>query len=309
MLAKYGFIQSGRSSRDGPLQIGYHLEVVERYRLRFLLQEFDLRGPEVVIGRSPECHITIEDPLVSRRHARISIGTEGPTVSDLGSRNGVRVNGTKIDQPRLLQNGDRLRLGTQELVFYKATRGKREARTTGFMTVCRKCQTPYPESSKACPHCGEIGHDEDTMSGLIVQPRRTWTFQLLGEVIERALATGRLNEAVRMLRKAAREIDERLTSGEHLDVDQLTVITSYALQLAAQGGDIQWMHWAFNVHRQQGLFPSPDLIDRLEALDLHHLDGAGGVISDFVSWVRTERDTLSPPPPLEAVDRLDRLAT
>lgn len=281
----------------------------KRYRLRFLLQEFDLRGPEVVIGRSPECHITIEDPLVSRRHARITVAEDLVEASDLGSRNGVRVNGTKIDKPTALEHGDRVRIGTQELVFYIATRGKREARTTGFMTVCAKCKTPFPESSVACPHCGEAVRDDDTtMSGLIVEPRRTWTFQLLGEVIERALSTDRVNEAVRMMRRAAREIDERLTSGEHLDMDQLTVITDYALRLAEQGRDVEWMHWAFNVHRQQSVFPTAALIERLESLDIAGLQGATEVLNDFVVWARAEHDTLKPPPPPEAVERLCRLS-
>lgn len=282
----------------------------KRYRLRFLLQEFDLRGPEVVIGRSPECHITIEDPLVSRRHARIAVGDDVVEVSDLGSRNGVRVNGAKIDDPTVLTHGDRVRIGTQELVFFVASRGKRSTRTTGFMTVCTKCKTPFPESSAACPHCGEPARDEDaTMSGLLVEPRRTWTFQLLGEVIERALKTDRVNEAVRMMRRAAREIDERLTSGEHLDIDQLTVITDFALRLAKQGGDVEWMQWAFNVHRQQSVFPTAALIERLESLDIAGLQGATEVLDEFVDWARAERDTLKPPPPAEAVERLGRLGT
>ena len=88
-----------------------------RYRLKFLLQEFDLRGPEVDLGRSPDCHITIEDPLVSRRHAKIVLTDDGPVVRDLGSRNGVLVNGERVDGERALQDGDRIRLGTQELVF------------------------------------------------------------------------------------------------------------------------------------------------------------------------------------------------
>ena len=44
-----------------------------RYRLRFLLQEFDLPRGTTLIGRSSECQVTIEDPLVSRQHARILI--------------------------------------------------------------------------------------------------------------------------------------------------------------------------------------------------------------------------------------------
>ncbi|UCH28346.1 MAG: FHA domain-containing protein [Myxococcales bacterium] len=45
-----------------------------RYRLRFHLQEVDLTGEEVVIGRGSMCHVTIEDPMLSRRHVLIDLG-------------------------------------------------------------------------------------------------------------------------------------------------------------------------------------------------------------------------------------------
>ena len=281
-----------------------------RYRLRFLLQEFDLRGPEVVIGRSPECHITIEDPLVSRQHAKIVLDAEAePRVVDLGSRNGVRVNGNKVATTATLTHGDRLRLGTQELVFYQAKRQRREARTTGFMTMCHQCSTPYPEQARQCPHCGATAKEEDTMSGLIVEPRRTWTFQLLGEVIERALATGRTSEGVRLMRRAAREVDERLTSGEGIDPDQLTHIAGFALHLAAQGGGVEWVEWTLNVHRQQRLFPNVRIVEQLERLELHRMPELRTTIGDFVQWAQQQRTTFRPPPESSRVDRLERLAS
>ena len=52
---------------------------VARYRLRFLLQEFDLPRGITVIGRSLDCNLTIEDPLVSRQHARIVVDDDGGT--------------------------------------------------------------------------------------------------------------------------------------------------------------------------------------------------------------------------------------
>ena len=56
-----------------------------RYRLRFLLQEFDLPRGATILGRSSDCHVTIEDPLVSRQHARIMVRGEEATLEDLGS--------------------------------------------------------------------------------------------------------------------------------------------------------------------------------------------------------------------------------
>ncbi|MBX3250033.1 MAG: FHA domain-containing protein [Myxococcales bacterium] len=279
-----------------------------RYRLKFLLQEFDLRGPEVVIGRSPECHVTIEDPLVSRRHAKVLV-EDPPRIVDLGSRNGISVNGQKIEGSRTLSDGDRIRIGTQELVFYVATQRPRESRTTGFMTVCQACGTPYPEQSAQCPHCGAPRRDDDTISGLLVEPRRSWTFQLLGEVIERALATGRAAEADRILRRAAKEVDDRVAAGERLAAEEVTTITSFALRLAAmqEAASTEWVSWALNVHRDQGLFPRAPLLDRLEALDFDALPEANEAVAEFAHWVEKERDTLRPPPDPTGVDRLERL--
>ena len=83
-----------------------------RYRLRFLLQEFDLPRETTLIGRSSDCHVTIEDPLVSRQHARIVIDDDGAKCEDLGSRNGVKINGVIARGFMPLKDGDRLCIGT-----------------------------------------------------------------------------------------------------------------------------------------------------------------------------------------------------
>ncbi len=62
-----------------------------RFRLRFELQEFELYPGDTIIGRSDDCQITISDPLISRRHARIRVIGEQALLEDLGSRNGCRV--------------------------------------------------------------------------------------------------------------------------------------------------------------------------------------------------------------------------
>lgn len=68
-----------------------------------------LSGP-AVIGRSPECDISIHDILLSRRHCRVQPADEGWVLIDLNSRNGTRVNGERVDR-RLLRHGDELIVG------------------------------------------------------------------------------------------------------------------------------------------------------------------------------------------------------
>jgi predicted component of type VI protein secretion system len=49
-----------------------------------------------LVGRHPECDIRIDDPQVSRRHCCFAQAYDRLTVRDLGSRNGVRVNGRLV---------------------------------------------------------------------------------------------------------------------------------------------------------------------------------------------------------------------
>ncbi len=71
---------------------------------------FPVRGT-AVIGRLPECEVTLDDPAVSRRHARVTSTSDGGyTVEDLGSTNGVRLNGEPVTRAAL-RDGDSLDLG------------------------------------------------------------------------------------------------------------------------------------------------------------------------------------------------------
>lgn len=70
-----------------------------------------------VLGRSRECDIVLEDSNVSRRHAEIRPASAGWTVADLGSTNGVRVNGRPAAGAVPVAAGDRLELGTVPMTF------------------------------------------------------------------------------------------------------------------------------------------------------------------------------------------------
>jgi two-component system cell cycle sensor histidine kinase/response regulator CckA len=73
-------------------------------------QEFKVDGV-ATIGRSPDASVMIDDPGVSRLHARIRRGDSGKfEVEDLGSKNGTFLNGTRIDHA-LAGIGDKIRLG------------------------------------------------------------------------------------------------------------------------------------------------------------------------------------------------------
>jgi len=70
-----------------------------------------------VIGRDPGAGLLLDDPSVSRRHARIVVSEEGATLENLGSKNGTFVGDARIEQRVPLEDGARVRIGTIALTF------------------------------------------------------------------------------------------------------------------------------------------------------------------------------------------------
>jgi hypothetical protein len=71
----------------------------------------------ISVGRLPECTITLSDSNVSRRHSEIRAAGSGHVVLDLGSTNGTKVNGVRIQGEHQLQDGDIISVGSTHLRF------------------------------------------------------------------------------------------------------------------------------------------------------------------------------------------------
>jgi hypothetical protein len=75
-------------------------------------------GPAgVTLGRSRQCDVVLNDPNVSRRHAEIRPRGGSWVLTDLGSTNGCRINGRRIDGSEVIRSGDELELGETSLRF------------------------------------------------------------------------------------------------------------------------------------------------------------------------------------------------
>jgi Protein of unknown function (DUF3662)/FHA domain len=75
-----------------------------------------LSGNRVVVGRSREADIVLQDPNVSRRHAELRRDDGGWQIVDLGSTNGIKVNGRRVNQ-QPLSAGDQITIGVTDLTF------------------------------------------------------------------------------------------------------------------------------------------------------------------------------------------------
>src|SRR5262249_37418989 len=91
-----------------------------RFRLRYLQHDLELSEGQFAVGRNASCQLSLDDPLVSRRHALLHVAPENVSIEDLQSRNGVLVNGTKIEGRLDLRPGDKILIGAQELTLFNA---------------------------------------------------------------------------------------------------------------------------------------------------------------------------------------------
>ena len=86
-------------------------------RLRLDGRSEVLGAAGAVLGRSRDCDVVLDDANVSRRHAEVLPSGGSWIVRDLGSTNGVKVNGRRIEGAQSLKPGDALELGTTHIVF------------------------------------------------------------------------------------------------------------------------------------------------------------------------------------------------
>ena len=82
------------------------------------IDQFDLAAHDVLlIGRAPDCDLTLDSPLVSRHHARLERSGATHNLVDLGSTNGTFVNSRRIDRVEL-HPGDVVQIGPYRFTYH-----------------------------------------------------------------------------------------------------------------------------------------------------------------------------------------------
>ena len=108
-----GTIEMSRKTFVGKIQATQHafLEIMGEMERRIELKE-----DEVIIGRIPECDIQLLVENVSRKHASIMYNNEEYQIQDLGSTNGIYVNGIKVERC-ILRDHDLIEIGGVKIFF------------------------------------------------------------------------------------------------------------------------------------------------------------------------------------------------
>jgi hypothetical protein len=109
---------------------------------------FELVQDELTIGRDISNRIVINDPEVSRRHARMTSQAGGYVIEDLGSTNGTFVDGQRLMGPHLLRPGQTIMFGEKITLTYEAMGYDPNATISGPVAgppVTRQAQPAAPD--------------------------------------------------------------------------------------------------------------------------------------------------------------------
>lgn len=258
--------------------VAFRPRTVSRFRLRHQSTDLELRIGEFVIGRSSTCNLVLDDALVSRQHARIVVSDQGATLEDLGSRNGVRVNGIKAEGVKPLRHLDRIGIGNQDMLLIDADADRGPGRGTGER--CTKCGAVVGPSDHQCAECGTpLYHRRPTLDQMTVEfrlppespegPRSSKppaSSALVASIAHKALALGRLDEAERIL---APYLDQLLLGLGEMPGPapaQLREATDFALRLAEGSGGVRWVGWIVAAHTAARRLPDAGTVDKLYEL-------------------------------------------
>jgi hypothetical protein len=85
-------------------------------------EDFKIFSKENIIGASPACDVQIDYDTVSSKHAAITYRDGNFYLRDLGSTNGTLLNGIRINQEMLLNDGDTITFGTFNTIFVRIKR-------------------------------------------------------------------------------------------------------------------------------------------------------------------------------------------
>jgi hypothetical protein len=230
------------------------------FRLRYLVHDIELLPGGFLIGRGAECQLSLDDPLVSRRHAILRIRKDGVAIDDLASRNGVTVNGVKIEGSHELADGDKIRIGAQELGIYKSDELK--PRTGADNDRRRATETVAAEQLDQVRSIIDA-EDLDSPTQSLDLGRGLESVRLLCGVADKALAMGRADEAERILQATLIGVLVKARQGEIVTSAVAEHAARYAARLSSATGKGEWVDYIFDLYSFARRPPPGTVIDEL----------------------------------------------
>ncbi|HWA77830.1 MAG TPA: FHA domain-containing protein [Polyangiaceae bacterium] len=276
--------------------------VAKRFWLEHGARNIELRVGTLVIGRSSASQIALDDALVSRRHAQLTVTPDSVVVQDFGSVNGVYVNQKRISGPEQLKEGDQLQVGTQVMVLRSVLD---PARARGGPRVSA-------ETLRGVDVSGGSGRPLSTMLTETEATFSAHTLDLLGGVAEKVLALGRGEEAEKVLSMTLTNLlSDVRTRGGGAQPHVYEKAVHYAVKLAEVTGKGRWIDYAIDLYAGLKRPLPSEVVDQLYSVlrkvDVVNLPG----LRAYVAELRAVQQSFGPAERfvLQRIEGLERVAS
>ncbi len=222
---------------------GFRPKHGQRFWLRFGGHETPLKRGRYLIGRGKNCHLRLESELVSREHATVTVLDDRLVLEDLGSRNGICVDGQRVD-------------GSIEITG-AATIGVADVHIPVTLRSDVGGQQPTQTDLRAVRIERKVDDYDDDVT------LRASSFELLGQVVEKALALGRTDEAEHLLTGHLAMFLTEAESGISQKPKIRTSAARHAVSLARATGKAAWVDYCFKLYLAANAVVPPEIVDEL----------------------------------------------
>lgn len=207
--------------------------------------EQDLAQGSLLVGRSPECDVVVDDPLVSRQHARLVIEEGRVWVEDLHSTNGVYVNGAIAQHRAALCEGDRILVGTCEISIFAR---RASTNTAPPRPDARSVSTLPPPRARSAP--GPLLPLPARVPSVDPVPttKRAESLRIIGRLAARLAAEGDLDEAERVVSGHLKRILEGAGADLTVSEELLQLACEQAFDLARWTTRGAWLDYVVELH-------------------------------------------------------------
>jgi pSer/pThr/pTyr-binding forkhead associated (FHA) protein len=198
--------------------------------------QYELTEGSLLIGRSPECDLMLDEALVSRLHARVRVQDDRVGVEDLHSTNGVYLRGERIARYATLREADRVLIGDHEISF-------------------------FPLLAEAAPESGVGAAEPDRWGGRGTPPltdsplpstapttTRAGAMEVVGNVALRFAREGRAEEAATVLIPHLKRILRGASSGLEVPEPLNEQASRYAMDVAVWTANAAWLDYVIELH-------------------------------------------------------------
>jgi pSer/pThr/pTyr-binding forkhead associated (FHA) protein len=278
--------------------------------------DLELGAGSLLIGRLPECDVLLQDGLVSRMHARISVQHDSVVVEDLHSTNGVYVNGLRVGHSTVLREGDRVLIGTTEISMFES----RDSSLMRIRQARRASSSPSPSPAQRSSAASNAVTQANAVARAVAatplrapgRPEpvpvpataRADALKMIGGLADRLAATGNLEEAAQVLSGHLRRILKGANAGLPVPPEVAGSAAHHALTLARWTKQPLWADYVVELHLSARLVMSAVTLAAFDDVTSKLDDFDRMLLGYYVDGLRDRGAALS----LDERKRVERLA-